>query len=214
MLKDKILAQLVAKFPGVSKKFLGLWADKLAAKVTEESGIQGAVDELDNLPIPLTELATEFQREGDRRVTEAEQARKKPNPPAKKPGKTEDDPEEPAPSNSNDEAPAWAKSLMEDVRAMKAEKVQGTMKTKAADLLKDVPEKFYAGRALPEKEEDLQAFVDTVKGDYTTFKQELVNQGLMSATPPAGAGEPAKLKDSTFDAVIDGWVKSKEEPKS
>jgi hypothetical protein len=70
-MKEKILAELVKKFPGLSKEFLGFWAEKMAVKTTEESAIEGAIGELEKLPIPLTDLAAAFQKEGDKRATEA-----------------------------------------------------------------------------------------------------------------------------------------------
>lgn len=113
-----------------------------------------------------------------------------------------------------DEPPAWAKGLIETVSALTKEKVQTSMSAQVASKLKDkVPAKYYAGRALPEKEEDLDAFIATVESDYTEFKQDLVNQGLMSSseTPKGGAGG-VNVTDKAFEASIDSWVKDKAGP--
>lgn len=206
MLKDKILAQLVTKYAGVSKKALGLIADKLAKKVTEESGIDQAITDFDNA-YPITDFAADLQREGDSRVGEAKKEWEKKTPPKKDPPKTEDPNDDPP---KPDDMPAWAKGLMEQVSAIAREKNQGTIKSKAKDLLKEVPETFWGGRSLPEKDEDLQTWVDGVSKDYEAFKQTLVDQGLMSATPPAGGGgtpgADGKVNEKTIDADIKAWA--------
>lgn len=80
---EKILAQLVAKHPGVSKSVLGLLAKKLADKVTEESQIEGVITDYEtNSPISIKEYADLLQSESDKRVTEALKKKSDiPNPP-------------------------------------------------------------------------------------------------------------------------------------
>ncbi len=195
-MKQKLLAQLITKYPGVSKKFLGFWADKLLPKVTEESQIQGVVDELENLPVSITDLAAEYQSEGDRRVTEA----KKENPPKPDPGKTDD----PKPDPKPDDTATLLKTLLQEVQTLKADKVQSSMKTKAAEQLKGIPASYYAKRALPEKEEDLAAFVQEVQDDYSAFRQEMIDGGLMNNTPPAGGKSGASATTVDPDIVAFG----------
>ena len=74
--KAKILAQLVKDYPGLSKHVLGLIADKLAAKVTDESEIEGAIAELENTPISIKDYADFLQKETDRRVAAAAASKK------------------------------------------------------------------------------------------------------------------------------------------
>lgn len=203
-MREKILAKLLALHAGLSKNALGLIADKLAKKVTEESGIDQAITDFDNA-IGIKDFADDLQREADRRVTEAQKEweKKKPTPPKADPPKT-DDPPKP------DDVPAWAKSLMDTVSTIVKSGVQTSLRSKAAELLKDVPESYWRGRALPEKEEDLQAFVDSINKDYGEFTQHLVDKGLMNTTPPAGGGDPAKpgggLNEKKLDADIQGWA--------
>jgi hypothetical protein len=178
-MREKILAQLVIKFPGVSKVFLGLWADKMAKTVTEETAIEGAVSELEKLPVSISDLAAEFQKEGDRRVTEAQ---KKIKPTEKTEG-----PKPEGTTTPQDDAPAWAKTLIEKVTRLETEKTQNTLKTKAAEKLKEVPASFYAKRALPEKEEELDAFVTDVQTDFTAFKQDMANKGFAQTSKPNGS---------------------------
>jgi hypothetical protein len=204
-MREKILAQLAAKWPGVSKKFLGLWADKLVPKVTEESQIQGVIDELEKLPVPITDLATEYQKEGDRRVTEAEAAWKKKVPAPADPGKTDPDPKDPPP----DDMPAWAKQLMGAVTALQKDRTHTSMASRMAEKLKDVPAGFYKGRALPDKEEDFETFVESVQKDWTDFRQEQITAGLMTQTPPAGGSggtNPPANNSKVVDADIAAWA--------
>jgi len=219
LMREKILAQLIAKYAGVSKTALGLIADKLAKKVTEDSGIDQAITDFDNA-IPFTEFAADLQREPDRRVGEAKKEWEKKNP---KPGppKPEDNPD-PAPP---DDMP-WLKTLTnqlktlgEQVSTLAKEKTQGTIKSKATELLKEVPGSFWNGREIPDREDDLQGFVDNVTNDFNAFKQEQIDKGFMTATPPGGGGadggaangKMTTAAEKAIDADIASWA-SKNKP--
>lgn len=204
-MREKILAQLVSKYAGVSKNALGLLADKLAKKVTEESGIEQAITDLDNA-YPITEFAADLQREADRRVGDAKKEWEKKNPPT--PPKLDNPPINDPPKP--DEMPAWAKTLVDQVANLTKEKAHGTIQAKAKELLKDVPEVIWKGRALPENEDGLDGFVQEVTKDYNDYKQDQINKGLMSATPPAGSGDgkPSGGGDKkAIDANIVEWAK-------
>lgn len=208
-MREKLLAQLITKYPGVSKKFLGLWADKLAAKVTEESQIEGAINELDNLPVSIQDLATEFQKEGDNRVTVAKKEwLKNPPKPDKPTDKTDDTP--PNPDQPTDDVPAWAKSLIDSNKALaeklqgiEAEKAQKTIKEKIAESLKasGVPEQYWSKMALPAKEDEIETFTTSVSQDW-------VNLGLSTSTKPVvggGAGANGTPTKEQLDAVINNF---------
>lgn len=207
MLKQ-IQAKLEAKFPGLSKLFLGLIAAQMATKVTEESGIDAAIAELDNAPISITTLAAEFQKEGDRRVTEAEKVFKKNNPPKK------DD--TPAPGADDDktqvktdsETTTLLKTLLEKVGKLEGDKTQTTIRTSIAAKLKDkVPDIVWAKRQLPEKEEDVEAFILDVETDYKTFTESQTDTALGNLTlPKGGNGGPAgkeKASEKEVAAIVD-----------
>lgn len=69
---EKILAQLIAKHSGVPKVVLGLLAKKIEPKVTEESQIEGAINDFEtNSPVTVKDYADLLQSESDKRVTEA-----------------------------------------------------------------------------------------------------------------------------------------------
>lgn len=103
------------------------------------------------------------------------------------------------------DAPQWARDLLAEVKALKREDVIEKIKARLPSFLENVPKKFYAGREFPEREEDLQAFVDKVKADYAEFKKELVGQGLMSNNPPAGGGSGVEKADNV-EADIAAWA--------
>lgn len=206
-MRDKILAELVKKFPGLSKQFLGQIATQLAKKVTEESGIDQAITDYDNA-VSISDLAAEFQKEGDRRVTEAKKAFE-----AKKPkagaAADQDEPEDPKEPKAGD-IPAWAKSLLDEVKSLRAEKTQATLKEKIDSALKDkVPARFYKGRALPEPDK-LQEFVDEVVADYTEFQKETLGDALDKVPKPGAGGVPLeKATAKRVEEDIKNWAQSK-----
>lgn len=218
-MRNKILAELEKKFSGLSKKLLGLIADKLAKKVTEESGIEQAITDYDNA-VSITDLATDFQKEGDRRVTDAKKEWDKTNP--KKPEKTEEEEEEeetPTPKpkakkKNSDEPPAWAKGLIETVTSLQKEKTEVTIKSRVAAKLKDkVPEKFYSKWALPEKEDGLDDFIKEIEDDWNEIKQDGVNTELGKSSKPEGGGETSTVKPTgKEEADIKAWA-DKTKPK-
>lgn len=180
-MRDKVYAALVAKHPTISKHYLGLLATQIAKTVTEEDGIEASITAFET-HISIPELATDFQKEQDRLVGLAEKKWKKENPP-----KDPANPNEPAKVDPpKDDTPEWAKSLISEVQSLKAEKLQTTITSKiqANEKLKTIPAKYYAKRKMPEKEEDIEAFVDEVVTDYADFEQDLANNGLSTTVKP------------------------------
>lgn len=217
MALETFKAQLKAKIKTLGVNLSTTRIDAIAAKLhaknpdlTEVADHDTRIDDYNDL-MPLADIA----KQDDRVRTLEAKAKGQPQPAQED---TEDD-DEPAPTPAKskkknaDDPPAWAKGLIETVNALTKEKVQNSMATKAAEKLKDVPKEFYNGRALPEKEEDLEAFTESVNNDYTAFKQNLINQGLMnsSETPKGGSGG-GDISAKAIEANIDSWVKSKEEP--
>jgi hypothetical protein len=209
-MKSKILAELVKKFPGLSKVLLGLIADQLAEKVTEESGIDQAITDFDNA-VSIKKLATEFQKEGDRRVTDAKKEWDKKN---TKPADddTDDDDDQDDDQNKakskkdkkpkSDEPPSWAKGLIETVQKLTKEKVQSSILEQARAKLKGVPEKFWNKRTLPEKDEDLETFVAEIEADWKELKQDDNNLGFESQTTPVN-GVTTDANSSVIKSDID-----------
>lgn len=207
-MRDKILAQLKLKFPGVnlSKARLDTIVDKLATKITDETQIEAKLDELNDI-MPFADIA----RQDDRLRTleaNAKNAKPQPKPDAENGGEGGE-----GSGGKNDDTPAWAKSLMQQVESLKADKTQTGMRSRLAEKLKDVPASYYAKRALPEKDEDLEAFIEEVKTDYTAFKQELVNDGLAVQAKPVNGEDGGKPAEKAVLADIKDWS-DKEKVKS
>lgn len=208
-MKQKILTQLVTKFPGVDKKFLGLWADKMSAKVTEESAIDDALSALDDLPVSITDLAAEWQRNGDQRVTaaKAEWDKKKPGEPNQPTPPTPPANEPPA------DMPEWAKvfqksieGLSQTVTTLAKEKQQTTMQALAAQKLKDINPTFYKGRVFPEKEEELDAWVQEVTDDYAAFTQDMQSKGIAVVVPGGGSQTQQQVTEKKTEADIKAFA--------
>lgn len=75
---EMILAQLMAKNPGVPKAVLGLLATKMLAKVTAEDQIEGAITDFEsNSLVSIADYAALLQKDGDKRVADALKKAKK-----------------------------------------------------------------------------------------------------------------------------------------
>lgn len=176
-------------------------AAKLHAKnpdLTEEADHEEPVNNLNDL-MPFADIAKDDDR---LRTLEKKDPTKKPADPENPTN------EDPTKKSGDDEPPAWAKKLQSDLDAMKTEKAQSTNKTKLKDLIKDVPESYYKGRVVPEKEEDLQAFADEVQADWEGFRQEQITAGLMTQTAPGG-GDTKAAQGKAAENAIKEWAASK-----
>lgn len=121
-----------------------------------------------------------------------------------------------ASTKPGDEEPAWFKKYREDtdakISAIEKEKTQGSIKSKLAEKLKDVPEKFWRKWTLPEKEEDIDAFVSDVQTDYTEFETgkstEKNNQNLGLNHTPKNGSSSDKSKGKASDKEVEEVVKN------
>ena len=192
-MKEKIIAAIKAKYTAInlSKPRLNAIAAKIEAKIIDdETKIDEALDTYNEYN-PLADIA-----KADDKLRDYESKLK-----GKKDDVTTDDKKEVAPP---DDAPEWAKALIEQnktfaqsIAAMQGEKTQNSIKSKATEKLKDVPNSYWGKRALPEKDEDLDAFIQEVSTDYAQFKQEMTDQGLsVLAAPRAGGANTAAQKIS------------------
>jgi len=206
-MRDKILAELRKKHPGLSTKILGLVADKLVKTVTEESQIEGAVSALDNMPISLKEFADFNQKDGDSRVTEALKKAK----PAKEGGDNEDPEDKNDPSTGADANNPMMKLLTEltkEVKGLKQEKQQQTLNEKLQAKMKEksLPAFLAKGR-LPEKEEDLDTVVSEIEADWNEHRQSSANAEFdKTSTPISGGGK--QVTSDAAAADIKAWASS------
>lgn len=202
MHKAKILAQLQAKYPGVAKAILELVADKLAQTVTEETAIEGAISELEKLPIGIKEYGDLLQREGDRRVTEAQKKFKSekgedPNPP--NPGAD--------PKSEPDETKKLLLELKQELAEMKKKDTQQTLSEQLNKRLteKKIPLQLGKGRTI-ETADQLDTIEQEIEADYAAMKQELANQGFAETPKPGGGGSGGDASQKTVEADIKAWA--------
>lgn len=197
-MKEKIVSQLKAKLSTIGVKNLSnarinAIADKLSTKIADENEIDSKLDELNEI-YPFADIAKD-----DDRLRTLETKEKKPAQ-TKQSSKDDQDDEE----KSKDDTPAWAKALIDKVTSLEKDKKTQSIqeRIKGHDKLKDVPAILIKGRALPEKDEDIDGWIEQVQSDFTEFQQDLVNKGLASSTKPAAAG----IKTDNVDADIKEWA--------
>lgn len=122
-----------------------------------------------------------------------------------------------------EEAPAWAKGLIDTVDAlrnevstMKGEKVTTTRKSKLTELLKDSGS--YGNRILKsfdrmkfETDEEFENFYSEVEEDLKAYNQERADAGLaaLGNPPAAGGGKGGKKDDEVIsDAEVEAIANS------
>jgi len=204
-MKEKILAALKTKFNGVQDAVLNRVADKLSKTVTTEDQVQTAVDGVT--------FQSVLESYGDSRATEASNSavsnyEKKHN---LKDGKVIETPNEDPKPKMDDDAPAWAKSLLKQNEELAA-KVANFEKKGMTDSLisrvqknltdKKIPASFLKGRTIEiESEDQIETVTKQLESDYAEFKQELVNSGTVVDVPVNSVGAPAGV-----DADIEEWA--------
>lgn len=172
-MKEKLFAALKTKYSnlGFSDKALDGVADYFSQTITEEQGIEPAVNGAEL-------LLKAFQGDIDKRVGDAilkvKSEQKKPEPPT-----TEKNQEH------KEEVPTWAKGLFDKLEAYERKEAQSRMVDQVKSRLADkVPESFYRGRPLiVETESDIDKLVTEIQSDFTAVKQDMINQGVFVEVP-------------------------------
>jgi hypothetical protein len=214
-MKEKIIARLKAKFPGVnlSKKRLDAIADKLAKKVEKEEDIDEALDEANEL-MDFAQVAKD-----DDRVRTLEAEAKKPKQEPKK--EDSSDGKEPA---KGEEIPAWAKGLvdtnkqlLEKVTLLETGKTTDLRKQKLEETLKEINPKLKEkalrdfSRMKFDTDEDFETYLQETVTDLGDFKGDNSEQpkgGVSFSKPNLGGGTaPAK---AAMKKGIEEWAKQNE----
>lgn len=195
-MKEKILAFLKTRLTGVQESFLLGVADLYSKTITDETQIETT---LSGGVIDLLKLsAGQLQTEGDRRATEATKTAVK-NALEKfgldENGKPKN--KEPEKADPNDlkaliqEAINTAiNPLQEKLNGYEKEKTTAQLTSKVTAKLKEkgIPESYLKGRnLLIESEDGIDQLVTTIDGDYTAFKQEMAEQGVIISVPKSPA---------------------------
>lgn len=212
-MKEKILAAIRAKFPSVtlSKKRL----DSIAAiiegdVIDDETRIDAALTTY-NKYNPIADMAKQDAdlRGLNKKVGELEAGKKT----------TTDKPAAKDEVPVDDDTQPWAKSLIESNRAMadrlakmEVEKTGSAIRAKATEMLnekgKEVPASYWGKRALPEKEEDLEAFATEVRTDYAAFTKEMTDKGLSIFSAPR-TGTQVATGTKTVNPQVKEFMESK-----
>jgi hypothetical protein len=121
-------------------------------------------------------------------------------------------PDKPANPPAGNEMPEWFKPFAQTVQALAADKTQTSIRSKLADKLKDkVPAGFYDEWTLPEKDEDLDAFVEKVETKWKALKQDDNNAGLGGMSTPANGTPATGGKDTKVDSDVVNFAKKQTE---
>lgn len=107
--------------------------------------------------------------------------------------------------NKSEEIPAWAKGIIETVNSLKSEKAaQSRAETlKAKFKEKNVPEKFWSKMAKPEKDEDVDAWVDEVTKDYSEMVPPSNDFAPGRSQGSRGSG---KANEKEINNLVDGLM--------
>lgn len=192
-MKEKLLALLVAKFAGVPKATLERIAEKKAGSITDEAQIQSIADGIDYGQIVQSEVDSKVTEANKLAVSNYEKKHNlKEGKPVENPGPT---------SDPNDIKTIVANAikdaivpLQQELQVFKQKETQNTYlgKVKTSLSEKKIPESFWSKRALNvESDEQLTAVVTEIETDWTTFRQEQINAGVMIDKPASGSGPAA-----------------------
>lgn len=205
-MKEKILALLKTKFPGVDEATLSRIAEKKAIGVTDESQLQTIAD-----GVSFTDVLNSY---GDFRansaVTSAVTNYEKKH--GLKDGKPIENPNpnpNPKPEDEKDDVPAWAqalidsnKSLSSELSALKQEKLQATRQEQVIAKAKEygIPEILAKRYSIPD-----DADLDTY---FKDVKQELANVGFQGVTPPESAEAKIEKESESIANMISEGTKT------
>lgn len=209
-MREKIVEALKAKFPKLSQSRIDSYADKLATKITEEKDIDARIDDLND--VVDFDAIIKLDAKVAKLELEKKEAKKKTPPKEKDEEDETDEEEETEVKPKKAKTPAYMKELMDtvknlatDVSSMKAEKSQTTIKQQATEQLKDIPAVFWSKRSMPDKVDDLEAFVTDVKADYATLEKQETDKGFsLMSKPKSGDGDASKKpSEKEVDAILD-----------
>lgn len=209
-MKNLILTSLKTKYPGVSDAILNRIAEKLAKTVTKEDEVETAVE-----AVTLQQVLESY---GDSRATEAQQSavtnyEKKHG--LKDGAKVETSgggqqsqqqqqagaQQQQQGQSKTDETPEWAKTIIEDNKAlrneileMKGEKTATSRKTELNKILGNAPEKIRQryekdfARMNFKDDEDFNAWIGEITPDIEELTTEFSAKGGVVGRPKGGQG--------------------------
>ena len=201
-MKEKILALLKTKFPGVDEATLSRIAEKKAVGVTDESQLQTIADGV-NFQDVLNSYG-DFRANGAVASAVANYE-KKHGLKDGKPIENSNPASNPKPEDKKDDVPAWAQALIDsnknlstELATLKQEKLQATRQEQILAKAKEygIPESQAKRYAVPE-DADLDAY-------FKDAKQELVDAGFAGVKTPEIGGDTKTETEAIASMISEG----------
>lgn len=220
--KQQVLLRLKPKVKafGFNKKELMSVAAKIADNLTptddaSDEDVNAEIDTAIDAVLPYLQVSQSFanrvieenRKKNDDDETDDDDDDESSNSTNRQPGSNKKNPQN---KGKNDDAPEWAKGLVQTVQilndeiaALKGEKVTTTRREKLESLLKDAG--TFGTRTLKsfnkmkfENDEEFEEFYSEVEEDLKSYNQEHADAGLSSLGNPPGAGSKKQEKNEVL----------------
>lgn len=220
--KQQVLLRLKPKVKafGFNKKELMSVAAKIADNLTStddasDEDVNAEIDTAIDAVLPYLQVSQSFanrvieenRKKNDDDETDDDDDDESSNSTNRQPGSNKKNPQN---KGKNDDAPEWAKGLVQTVQilndeiaALKGEKVTTTRREKLESLLKDAG--TFGTRTLKsfnkmkfENDEEFEEFYSEVEEDLKSYNQERADVGLSSLGNPPGAGSKKQEKNEVL----------------
>ena len=220
--KQQVLLRLKPKVKafGFNKKELMSVAAKIADNLTStddasDEDVNAEIDTAIDAVLPYLQVSQSFanrvieenRKKNDDDETDDDDDDESSNSTNRQPGSNKKNPQN---KGKNDDAPEWAKGLVQTVQilndeiaALKGEKVTTTRREKLESLLKDAG--TFGTRTLKsftkmkfENDEEFEEFYSEVEEDLKSYNQERADAGLSSLGNPPGAGSKKQEKNEVL----------------
>jgi len=209
-MNEQLLALLKTKFEGVQDAILKRVAEKFGKNISEtatEEELQGVVEGV------TFQNVLEFY--GDSRANEAANTAVV-NYKKKQGNETQTGQQQNQPTTLPDDTPEWAKSLIQQNQELsrkiegleKKERDKSLIETIRDKLTKDkkVPVSFFRNRPIQVSDEsEIDSVVDQIAEDFSAFKKEMVEKGIVTEEPKRSFGSSS---DKQIEQEIEEWAKS------
>jgi hypothetical protein len=183
-MKEKLLDALKLKFPGVSETTLSIIATNKAGSVTDEAQITSIVE---GITVDII-----IQSATDHRIADANKKHLQNY--EKQHGLKDGKPVKQTETDTDDNVPAWAKTLMKQNEELQQKVLGFETKTKQQTLSeklkakldeKKIPVHLMKGRVINDESEIDTVFTE-IESDYAEIRQTLVNETVISSGPGRG----------------------------
>lgn len=220
--KQQVLLRLKPKVKafGFNKKELMSVAAKIADNLTStddasDEDVNAEIDTAIDAVLPYLQVSQSFanrvieenRKKNDDDETDDDDDDESSNSTNRQPGSNKKNPQN---KGKNDDAPEWAKGLVQTVQilndeiaALKGEKVTTTRRENLESLLKDAG--TFGTRTLKsfnkmkfENDEEFEEFYSEVEEDLKSYNQERADAGLSSLGNPPGAGSKKQEKNEVL----------------